>query len=166
MNALVIFGAALVPLVIGFIWYHPKVFGTAWMKASGIDPNTGAKPNMLVVFALSYLFSLMLAFFMPTMVIHQMHFSSLMANEADVNVEGSAAFNTMKDFMTTYGDRFRTFKHGALHGAIAAIFFVLPVIGINGLFERRSGKYIFIHVGYFFVTLALVGGIVCQFMKM
>ena len=26
---------ALVPLVMGFIWYHPKFFGTAWMNSLG-----------------------------------------------------------------------------------------------------------------------------------
>jgi hydrogenase maturation factor len=36
-------------------------------------------------------------------------------------------------------------------------------VGINALFERRGGKYILVHVGYWIVTLALIGGVVCQF---
>ncbi len=24
--------AAIVTLIVGFVWYHPKVFGTIWMK--------------------------------------------------------------------------------------------------------------------------------------
>ena len=31
--------AALVPLLIGSIWYNPKVFGTAWMKATGFTDD-------------------------------------------------------------------------------------------------------------------------------
>ena len=27
---------AFVPMVMGFIWYNPKVFGNAWMKSLGI----------------------------------------------------------------------------------------------------------------------------------
>ena len=47
--------------------------------------------------------------------------------------------------MADYGDAFRTFKHGALHGTIAGIFIALPIIGTNALFERKSAKYIFIN---------------------
>ena len=36
MNWLAIIVSALVPLIIGAIWYHPKVFGSAWMHATGI----------------------------------------------------------------------------------------------------------------------------------
>jgi hypothetical protein len=60
-------------------------------------------------------------------------------------------------------DSFRTFKHGMLHGIITSIFLVLPIIGINALFERRGAKYIFIHVGFWAICFALMGGILCQF---
>jgi hypothetical protein len=63
--------------------------------------------------------------------------------------------------MDTYGDRFRTFKHGALHGGITSIFFVLPMIAIPAMFERRSAKYILIHAGYWFISLCIMGGIIC-----
>jgi hypothetical protein len=55
----------------------------------------------------------------------------------------------------------RSFGHGALHGAIGAIFFVLPVLGINALFERKGWKYILINVGYWVVTLTIMGAIIC-----
>ena len=61
-----------------------------------------------------------------------------------------------------YGENFRTFKHGALHGTIAGIFFALPVFGIIALFERRSWKYVLIHLGFWVITLALMGGVLCQ----
>lgn len=31
--------AGFASVVIGFIWYHPKVFGAAWMRLSGITPE-------------------------------------------------------------------------------------------------------------------------------
>jgi len=34
VNWLVQLLAALIPLVIGFLWYNPKTFGTAWMKGA------------------------------------------------------------------------------------------------------------------------------------
>jgi len=35
--------AALVPTIIGFIWYNPKVFGTAWMASAGLTMETAMK---------------------------------------------------------------------------------------------------------------------------
>ena len=32
--------AGIVSAVIGFVWYHPHVFGTMWMRYSGITPET------------------------------------------------------------------------------------------------------------------------------
>jgi hypothetical protein len=46
---------------------------------------------------------------------------------------------------------------------LAAIFIVLPIIGINSIFERKSFKYVLIHVGYWALTLALMGGVISGF---
>ena len=67
-----------------------------------------------------------------------------------------------KDFMSTYGDRFRTFKHGALHGSVLGMFVVLPILSIIAMFERKSVKYVAINAGYWIVTLAIMAGIICQ----
>ncbi|MFT4968832.1 MAG: hypothetical protein ACI9O4_000565 [Chitinophagales bacterium] len=34
-NFIAVFVAALIPMLLGFIWDHPKVLGTAWMTACG-----------------------------------------------------------------------------------------------------------------------------------
>ena len=39
INFPVVLLSALIPLLMGFIWYHPKVFGNIWMRESGIIPN-------------------------------------------------------------------------------------------------------------------------------
>ncbi|UPT65232.1 MAG: DUF1761 domain-containing protein [Sphingobacteriales bacterium JAD_PAG50586_3] len=149
--------SALIPLIIGFVWYHPKVFGNAWMKANGLTEESLKKGNMAVIFGLTYLFSFMLSFMMLGIVRHEMGMFSLV-------VDGSKEVSDMAmAIAAAVGDRYSTFKHGALHGTISAIFFALPVLGINALFERKGGKYIFIHLGYWIVTLALIGGIMCQF---
>ena len=64
-------------------------------------------------------------------------------------------------FMADYGGAFRTFKHGALHGTMAGVLIALPIIGTNALFDRKSAKYIFINAGYWIVTLAVMGAILC-----
>jgi hypothetical protein len=60
-----------------------------------------------------------------------------------------------------YGTNFRSFKHGALHGTIMAVLFAFPILAINALFERKGAKYIFIHLGYWVITIALMGGVIC-----
>jgi len=160
-NILAIVGAALVPLVLGFIWYNPKVFGNAWMQAADMNEEKMKGANMGVIFGVSIFLSLLLAVATITMTIHQTHVGSIF--QGDTSPEGLEA---MKSFLTAYGDRFRTFGHGALHGTIAGIFIVLPVLGTNALFERKGFKYILVNVGYWTVTLALMGGIICQFLQL
>lgn len=43
--------ASVAALIIGFIWYHPKAFGTAWMRAAGVEPD--GKVNFPVMLAVS-----------------------------------------------------------------------------------------------------------------
>ncbi|WP_025739539.1 DUF1761 domain-containing protein [Aquimarina pacifica] len=155
--------AALIPMVLGFIWYNPKVFGTAWMNACGFKKEDLEGGSMMKIFILSYIFSFFLATMVNTLVIHQFGFFSTLMSEPDLAKEGTELYQYAQDFMNKYGTNFRTFKHGALHGALAGIFFVLPVLGTNALFEKKGFKYIAVNVGYWTVCLALMGGVICQF---
>ena len=42
------------------------------------------------------------------------------------------------------------------------MFVVLPVLSIIAMFEKKSVKYVAINAGYWVVTLAIMGGIICQ----
>lgn len=160
LNWLAILVAALVPLMVGFIWYHPKVFGTAWMKASNTTEEKIKAGNMVVIFLISFVFSLMLAFEMQFLVIHQYHYMSILVDEEGFNDPNSSMAKMVADFYADYGNNFRTFKHGMLHGFMASLFIVLPVLGTNALFERKSWKYIWLNVGFWTVCFMLMGGIV------
>lgn len=48
MNFIAIFAASLIPMVMGFIWYHPKVLGTVWMKASGLTEEKTKEGSMVL----------------------------------------------------------------------------------------------------------------------
>ena len=50
MNFLAIAAAAVSTLVVGFVWYHPKVFGTVWMREAGLTEEQLKKGNMLKIF--------------------------------------------------------------------------------------------------------------------
>lgn len=154
-NFLAIAVAAVSALVVGFIWYHPKVFGNAWMQASGLTEAQFKGSNMLKIFGLSLLFAFLLATALPGIVIHQMGAFSLMGAD-----EGKA-LPSYFTFINDYKDSFRTFKHGAFHGILTGIFVALPILGTNALFERKSAKYILINSGYWIVTLGIMGAIIC-----
>ncbi len=162
MNFYIFFLAALVPLVIGFVWYGP-LFGNAWMKELGFTKESLADKNMVLTLILSYVFSLFLAMFLLPATIHQMGVYSTLAGEPGFAESTGEAFTYFQDFLSNYGDRFRSFKHGAFHGVLSGLFLALPVIAIIAMFERKSLKYVAINAGYWIVTLAVMGGLICQF---
>ncbi len=156
-NMLAIFVSAFTTFLIGFVWYHPKVFGTIWMAESGMTEEKAKKGNMAKIFSLTFLYSFMLAFIMPALTNHQMGAFGMIGG-----FDGLAtAKPSYAAFMADYGDAFRTFKHGALHGFMSGVFLALPIIAINSLFEQKSWKYIAIHAGYFTVVMTTIGAIVC-----
>jgi uncharacterized membrane protein len=163
LNFKLVLLTALIPLIIGFVWYHPRVLGRIWLRVSGTRPGMPTAGKMLVIVILTYVFGCMLSMALVGLVIHQISLYSILANEPGLKDPHSSLSMMVKDFMAKYGQKFRTFKHGAFHGTIAALFIALPVIGTISLFERRRFAYIAIHTGYWILTLALMGGVICQF---
>ncbi|WP_289665253.1 DUF1761 domain-containing protein [Flavobacterium panacagri] len=159
INFIALLISAIVTLVVGFIWYSPKVFGTIWMKENNLTQEELRKGSMLKIFGLTYIFSLMITMTLMSLTIHQSGAIGMVGGPPLMD----SAKPSFTAFMADYGMAYRTFKHGALHGFMSGLFFAFPLIGINGLFERKSWKYIFIHTGYWLITLTLMGGIVCGF---
>ena len=148
--------AAASTLVVGFVWYHPKVCGTAWMKASGLTEEQVQGGNMAKIFGLALIFAVLLAFTLRFLVVHQSGAMSLIGGQVTDDVLPS-----FTAFMNDYGTEFRTFKHGVFHGLMTGITVALPIIGTNALFERKSAKYIFINSGFWTVCMMVMGGIIC-----
>ena len=149
--------AAIIPLIMGFIWYNPKVMGTAWMQESGLTEEKMQGANMGMIFGLSYIFACMMGFVLMSLSIHQMGFNSMVMDS------DAATMAAAKVVAQMAGNNFRTFGHGVVHGIITGIFFVFPLLATNALFERKSWKYIWINAGYWIISLALMGGIICHF---
>ena len=154
MNFLAIIAAAFSTLVVGFIWYHPKVFGNPWMQVADMSEEKIKGGNMAKIFILAFIFAILLSMSVMPMVIHQMGAFSLAQGELGI-------LPSYENFINDYANEFRTYKHGAFHGVIAGIFIALPILGTNALFERKGIKYILINSGYWIVTLAVMGAIIC-----
>ncbi len=155
LNFLAIFVAAIVPIVLGFVWYNPKTFGTAWAREAEMTEEKMKSGNMPVIFIVSLIFSFLLAFSVQMLTIHQ--FGAL----GMIGGDPTLAQPSYDAFMADYGSAFRTFKHGALHGLLAGVFMFTPVIAINAMFERKGWKYILINGMYWTLSLVIMGAIVC-----
>ena len=141
INWLALLAAAVVPLLIGFIWYHEKLMGAKWMKEAAMTPEKIQSGNMGLIFGVTFVFSFLLAF--------------------GLNMSPDAEkFKIVRDLMSKYGTNFRSFGHGAMHGSMYGVLFALPILGINALFERKSWTYILIHLGFWVITLGIMSGII------
>lgn len=154
--------AAIVPMIVGFLYYNPKTMGNLWMKLSGMTEEKIKEGNMPLIYGLAYFLSFLMGIMLFTLVVHQTDYYSILINEPGFGEEGSAIFNEMQQFMDRFGNNFRTFKHGALHGAVIGVFVALPILMTNGLFEGKKVKYGFVNAGYWIITLSLMGGVLCQ----
>lgn len=155
INFLAIIFAAFIPLITGFIWYNPKFFGNTWMKESGLTQEKIKSSNMGVIFIFSVILSLMIGMFLQFVTIHQFGAFGMIGGDEALAKPSYIAF------MNDYGTAFRSFGHGALHSFMTGIMFVLPMLAINAMFERKSWKYILINTGYWTLTITLMGGIIC-----
>ena len=54
--------AALSSLVVGFVWYNPKVFGKVWMDSIGITEEDTKKGNMAVRFIVAFVLAGVIAY--------------------------------------------------------------------------------------------------------
>ncbi len=129
-NILAIIIASLIPMIVGFIYYHKSLLGKPWMESLGITEADLNKGNMAVIFGISLLMSLMMSMYLL------------------MNVDGPGQEGP-----------YDSFKHGALHGVILAIMLAVPVLVTNGLFERKNFKNLTINAVYWIITFALMGGV-------
>jgi hypothetical protein len=164
MNIIAIVVAALVPMVLGFIWYHPKVLGTIWMRESGMTEEKAKQGNMFVKLGLSFVFSFMIAFVLNSLVVH------------DSFIQGATYYKTNKTMKPEPGtelakwlDYYKTnlaadnhiFTHGSFHAFfLIGLFIVLPLFANNAIFEAKSWKYVLVNAGYWMISLAIMGGII------
>lgn len=108
-----------------------------------------------MIFGTSLLYAFFISFVLQYLTIHQTGTIGMIGGDSSIAKPSYSAF------MNDYGTAFRTFKHGALHGFMTGLFFALPIIGTNALYERRSFKYTFVTGGFWILCLTIMGGIIC-----
>lgn len=130
LNVLSLVLATIVPTVTGFIFYHKALFGKAWMDSVGLTEEKQKEANMGKLIGFSVVMSFLIAFFM-------LNFCNGAGQEGV----------------------FDTYKHGAGHGAVISLFFVIPLFISNGLFAQQPMKTALINGLYWMITLAIMGAV-------
>ena len=130
INYLAVGGAAVVSMVIGFLWYGP-VFGKMWIALSGFTQdqmNAAKKKGMAKQYGLMFVGSLVMAYVLA----HALVFSS-----AYMKVSGVSA--------------------GLSVGFWNWLGFIAPVTLGAVLWEGKSPKLWALNNGYYLVTLLAMG---------
>ena len=140
MNFIPILVASLIPMAVGFAYYHKKTVGSAWMESLGkTEEELQEGFNMALVTIVGLVMSFLMAFLINALV---------EISHRDINDAGELIFAS--DY---------NFGHGAFHGLFYGLLFAMPILVTNGMYERKSWKNIFINVGYWLITISLMSGL-------
>lgn len=156
-NPIALLGMAFVAFIFAFIYYHPKVMGTAWMDAAGFTEEQRKEKPSILNLALSFLFNLFISGGLLFLTVHQTALLSLVGGDPEVLLNSSTAA-----VMAEHGDKFLNVGHGVVHGVITFLMFFLPIMGTNVLFEKKPKKLLWINSVYWLITLMVLGAIASQ----
>ena len=62
INYFAVAAGALATFVVGGLWYSPALFGKAWQRETGLSDEQLARGNMLRIFGVAFVLSLVAAF--------------------------------------------------------------------------------------------------------
>lgn len=139
-NIVPILVAALIPTIIGFLYYNPKTVGGAWIKSTGkTEEQLMEGFNLPLVMVLGLILGLFLSFGLNILV--ELTHGCM---DADGKFTGGSNY---------------TFGHGALHGVIIFVTIALPPFLMNALYERKTWMNSIIHIVYWIIVFALMAGL-------
>ena len=87
LNWLAIIVAAVSAFALGALWYSPLMFVKRWMKESGVTDESIKNTNMIQLFGISFLLSLVASFFLAMFI----------------GANAGAGFGTIAGFMAGIG---------------------------------------------------------------
>ena len=129
VNYLAVLISAVVSMVVGFIWYHPLVFGKKWLKYIHMTEKETKEMNMGSSYLIMFVSSLVTAYVMA-------HF--LLYSNAQTALDGAkTAFWLWLGFVATTG---------------------LGDVLFGGKLKKPWGMYL-IQMSHYLVNFAILGGI-------
>ena len=140
LNFIALICAALIPMIMGFIYYHPKFMGNIWMNANGFNKENMKQPKP-VLFLLALGSSFLLAFFLWGWV------------------TGAGGIDTFQVTDPKDGHSHVTYSHGVFHGIAFSFLVLTPIFTTMKIFENRKWSWTFVNLGYWSITIILMCGI-------
>lgn len=151
-NFIVLIAAGLIPFVIATVWFHKNLFGGEnWHNMADMSTEKRATPVKPLKLALSLVLNLFIAFGIYLITIHESGVFGMVGGDTELMKTGTAAA-----FLAEYGGKYHTLGHGLAHGLAATLFYVLPLLGYVVIFEKKSAKYFWVYLGYWWVSLTLM----------
>lgn len=159
LNYAACFSIAFIPLVLGFLWYHPKSLMHRWV---GIDHPFSQIANLTPLAILwAFFLSVILVYGYTNLIIHQLGFYELFFT--DIMMGSDEAKQVTTEFLAKYGQKHRHFGHGVFHGAINTFVVALPFLGFYALLEGKTNKELVFHFLYWLITSMIMGGLIAEF---
>lgn len=149
---------AFVPLILGFVWYQPKMPWIRWIGDR--DPLRIQRPSFIKLLLL-YGLSAALVFVYMNLIIYQIGFYELFFT--DVMRGDQESKRIAEEFLAVYGHKHRHLGHGLFHGLIDAFALALPFIAFYSVVEKTDRKRTMVHFGFWAICSTLIGGLVAQF---
>jgi len=140
MNFPAIIVASLLPTIVGFLYYHPSLFGNAWMRANGFSRET-MTPSKPILYVLTLVVSVLFTIFLWAWT------------------TGAGGADPLQVTDPKDGHSYVTFGHGLVHGVIFSILVLLPIFTTMKIFEQRSWGWCFVNWGYWALTVCLMCGL-------
>jgi len=157
-NPLVILASALIPFFFAYIWFHKSLFGgERWHAMSDMTAEKAASPVKPVKLLLSIVLNALIAFGIYIFSVHESGVFGMVGGDTELMKTGTAAA-----FLAEYGGRYHTFQHGLAHGLAATLLFVVPLLGYVVIFEKKSAKYFWVYLGYWWISLTLLSIVMCK----
>lgn len=148
----VILASALIPFFVSAVWFNKRVLGgEKWIAASEMPPEKAATPVSMGSILLSLPLNLLLAIGMFQLSVHENGVLGMLGGNAALMLEGTAAA-----FLEEYGGHYHTWTHGLAHGLVATICFALPVLGYVVLFGKKTKRYFWTCLGFWWINLTLM----------
>lgn len=138
INYLAIFVAALVPNILGAIYYG-QLFSKPWLASLDFTEEDLKGRNDALNYGSAFILSLLVSGFIK-LIVESIH--------KDVGASGDLVYAS-----------FHTFMHGALHGMGLAIGLVIPVLICLGIFQKTKASNVIINAIYWLLCFAIMGGI-------
>ncbi len=156
-NFLVIVATAFIPFFVAYAWFHPKLFGGEnWVRIAGLTEEQRNKKVTPFKLFLSVLLNLLLAWGLFNLCQHFSGVVGLVSADMEALNTGTA-----KAFLEEYGYNHLSIGHGMIHSIFPGVLsFVLPILGYVVIFEFKSRTYLLVYLGYWIVSMMLMGGII------